>query len=153
MVAEKSEVGGRRIAHNDGSRSPIRSFRDLEVYQRGMRLLGPVHEIVLRFPDYEKFDLATQLRRASKSVPANIAEGYAKRRSAKEFRAYLANAMGSATEMEVHLEIARELGYITTEQCATLVEEYQILARQLYRLIERWGSLAVRPPASDVQET
>ena len=65
----------------------IKSFHDLEVYQRGMALLRPVHDLVLTFPDYEKFDLASQLRRACKSVPANIAEGYAKRRSAKEFRA------------------------------------------------------------------
>lgn len=153
MVAERSEAGGRMDQHDGAARSPIRSFRDLEVYQRGMRLLKPIHEIVLRFPDYEKFDLATQLRRAAKSVPANIAEGYAKRRSAKEFRAYLANAMGSATEMEVHLEIARELGYISPERCAELVGEYQILARQLFRLIEKWRSGDLRPPTSDLQET
>jgi four helix bundle protein len=125
---------------DQSDKAPIRSYRDLEVYQRGMALLKPIHALVLTFPDYEKFDLASQLRRACKSVPANIAEGYAKRRSAKEFRAYLANAMGSATEMEVHLEIARELGYITDEECARLVDEYQILARQLYRLIEKWRS-------------
>ena len=121
-------------------KTPIRSYRDLEVYQRSMALLKPIHQVVLSFPDYEKFDLASQPRRACKSVPANIAEGYAKRRSAKEFRAFLANAMGSATEMEVHLEIARELGYITDEECARLVDEYQIVARQLYRLIEKWQS-------------
>ena len=66
-------------------RGVITSFRDLEVCQRGMSLLGPIHELALQFPDYEKFDLASQLRRAAKSLPANIAEGYAKRRSAKGF--------------------------------------------------------------------
>lgn len=131
----------------------IRSFHDLEVYQRGMALLRPIHDVVLKFPDYEKFDLATQMRRACKSVPANIAEGYAKRRSAKEFRAFLANAMGSATEMEVHLEIARELGYITVEESVRLVDEYRILARQLYRLIEKWRSADLRPPTSDLSAT
>lgn len=131
----------------------IKSFHDLEVYQRGMALLRPVHDLVLTFPDYEKFDLASQLRRACKSVPANIAEGYAKRRSAKEFRAYLTNAMGSATEMEVHLEIARQLGYVTAEQAAHLIGEYRILARQLYRLIEKWRSIDLRPPTSDLPAT
>jgi four helix bundle protein len=135
------------------SESRIRSFRDLEVFQRGMALLRPVHEIVLRFPDHEKYDLALQLRRASKSIPANIAEGYAKRRSAKEFRAYLANAMGSATEIEVHLEIALALGYISPDECSHLVNEYQILARQLYRLIEKWRELDVRPPTSENKAT
>jgi four helix bundle protein len=137
----------------NGRTQAIRSFRDLEVWQRGMALLQPVHELVLRFPDYEKFDLASQLRRACKSVPANIAEGYAKRRSAKEFRAYLANAMGSATEMEVHMEIARGLGYISPEQAEHFVSEYQIVARQLYRLIEKWRTFDLRLPTSDIQET
>ena len=135
------------------STTPIRSYRDLEVYQRGMALLRPVHELVLRFPDYEKFDLANQLRRACKSVPANIAEGYAKRRSAKEFRAYLSNAMGSATEMKVHLEIAFALGYASAEEVQPLIEEYEVLARQLYRLIERWQSTGLRPPTSDLSAT
>jgi four helix bundle protein len=116
-----------------------------------MSLLRPVYESCAHFPDFEKFDLASQLRRAAKSVPANIAEGYAKRRSAKEFRAYLTNAMGSATEMEVHLDIARELGYISAEVCDHLVGEYQIIARQLYRLIEKWRAIDLRPPTSDLR--
>ena len=123
-----------------GRRRPIRSYEDIEAYQRAMRLVADVHAVVKGFPAYERHDLAAQMRRAAKSVPANIAEGYAKRRSAKEFRAFLTNAMGSATEMEVHLEIARELGYVTDEECARLVDEYQIVARQLYRLMEKWQS-------------
>lgn len=118
-----------------------------------MTLLRPVHEFVLRFPDYEKYDLANQLRRACKSVPANIAEGYAKRRSAKEFRAYLATALGSATEMKVHLEIAHALGYVSSEEAEPLIEQYEVLARQLYRLIERWRSAGLRPPTSDLPAT
>ncbi len=149
MVAERSEVRGRNVT----STSVIKSFRDLQVYQRGMSLLKPVHELTRTLPDYEKYDLANQLRRACKSVPANIAEGYAKRRSAKEFRAYLTNAMGSATEMEVHLEIARELEYISIEEAAQLIDQYQILARQLYRLIEKWRTLEIRPPTSDLSAT
>jgi four helix bundle protein len=118
-----------------------------------MGLLRPVHALVLTFPDYEKFDLANQLRRACKSVPANIAEGYAKRRSAKEFRAYLANAMGSATEMKVHLEIAAALGYVAEADVEPLIEGYDVLARQLYRLIEKWQSGPARPPTSDLRAT
>jgi four helix bundle protein len=144
-----SEVGGKSLQ----SRRPIRSFRDLEVYQRSWALLKPAHMLAATFPDYEKFDLASQIRRAAKSIPANIAEGYAKRRSAKEFRAYLANAMGSATELEIHLEIARELGYISERDFERFAAEYKIIARQLYRLIESWRSLDLRPPTSELQET
>ena len=117
-----------------------------------MSLLKPIHRVVMQFPDYEKYDLANQMRRAAKSIPANIAEGYGKRRSAKEFRAYLTNALGSATEMEVHLLIARELEYMEQEEFTSLSAEYKIVARQLYRLIEHWQTLDSRPPTSDFQE-
>ena len=65
----------------------------------------------------------------------------------------LANAMGSATEMEVHLEIARELGYVGADKSAQLIDEYRILARQLYRLIEKWRSADLRPPTSALPAT
>jgi four helix bundle protein len=126
----------------------IRSYDDLDVYQRSMEALVVVHRAVLTFPDYEKFDLANQLRRASKSVPANIAEGYAKKRSPKEFRSFLTNALGSATEVEVHLKIARKLAYLTAEQADAIVAEYQIIGKQLFRLIEHWRKFDPPPPTS-----
>jgi len=150
------EIGGRRsdVGGKPAQvRGPIRSFRDLEVYQRLWALLKPVHARAATFPDYEKFDLANQIRRAAKSVPGNIAEGYAKRRSAKEFKAYLAHAMGSATEMEIYLEIARELEYISEADYQRFASEHKIVARQLYRLIESWRSIDLRPPSSDIRET
>ncbi len=117
-----------------------------------MAMLTPVHEVVLTFPDYEKFDLANQLRRASKSIPANIAERYGKRRSAREFKAFLTNALGSTTEMQVHLKIARQLKYLSDDDSQRLVDEYKIIARQLYRLIEHWRSIDALPPVSELQE-
>ena len=87
----------------------ITSYRDLEVYQRSMKAMVVVHKLALTFPDYEKFGLADQARRASKGVPTNIAEGYGRRKSAKEFKHYLTMALGSANEMIVHLEVTREL--------------------------------------------
>ncbi|MHB8376341.1 MAG: four helix bundle protein [Dehalococcoidia bacterium] len=130
----------------------IRSYDDLDVFQRSVNVLKTVHDLAARFPDYEKFDLASQMRRAAKSIPANIAEGYAKRRSAKEFRAYLSNALGSATEMQVHLKIARKLEYIGDAKFEELIEEYRIIARQLYRLIQHWRTYESLPPPSDFQE-
>jgi four helix bundle protein len=73
-----------------------RGYRGLEVYQRSLDALVRVHELVASLPDFEKYDLASQLLRASKSLAANIAEGYAKRRSPKEFIAYLTSALASA---------------------------------------------------------
>lgn len=124
------------------ARKPIRSFRDLEVFQRAKALQAPIYRLASEFPDIEKYDLADQMRRACKSVPANIAEGYAKRDSVKEFKRYLRVAMASANEMEVHLETACDLGYLSQEVSAKYVEEYQIIGKQLHRLIENWKSFA-----------
>jgi len=103
-----------------------------------MALLKPLHELTLRFPDYEKFDLAAQMRRACKSIPTNIAEGYGKKRSARYFKSYLANALGSTNELIVHLQIARTLGYISGEESESFVGDYRIVGKQLTRLLERW---------------
>jgi four helix bundle protein len=81
----------------------ITTYRDLDVYQRSIKVLVAIHKLVLTFPDYERFDLCDQMRRASKSIPANIAEGYGRRRSVRDFKHYLAMALGSANEMVVHL--------------------------------------------------
>lgn len=147
--SDPRQIGSRR---NGGVRRFVRSYADLDVYQRGMSLLKPVHDLALTLPDYEKYDLANQMRRACKSVPTNIAEGYGRRRSPKEFKQFLTTAMGSATEMEVHLEIAHRLGYVGDQQFTDLQDGYRVIARQLYRLIEHWHSVDTRPPNSDLSE-
>lgn len=114
----------------------ITTYRDLEVYQRLMKALAAVHKLAFAFPDYERFGLADQMRRASKSIPAHIAEGYGRRKSAREFKHYLTMALGSANEMSVHLEITQELGYAQATLCHTLTDEYTIICKMLYRLIE-----------------
>jgi len=148
----RGEVGPSARFAAEETRKFIRRYDDLDVFQRSMALLKPIHDLVLKFPDYEKFDLANQMRRASKSIPANIAEGYGKRRSAKEFQAFLSNALGSATEMEVHLKIARTLEYISEDEYRTLQAEYEIIGKQLYRLMQHWRTLESSPPTSHLQE-
>lgn len=77
----------------------IKTFRDLEVYQESYRLMLIIHREVKKLPPFERLDIASQMRRASKSGPANIAEGWAKRRFEKEFKRHLDSAIGSANEM------------------------------------------------------
>lgn len=125
---------------------PIASYRDLEVYQRSMAALVEVHKLALKFPDYERFGLCDQLRRSSKSIPANIAEGYGRRRSAREFKHYLTLALGSANETIVHLEIARALVYADQAAAENLIETYNAIGKMLYRLIETWHSAPVTQP-------
>ena len=117
---------------------PIRSYKDLEVYQRSMDVLAPVHLELLKFPEYEQRELCSQMRRASKSVPINIGEGYGKKRSAKDFKTYLDRAMGSANEMVICLGISRLLGYMPAVRSEELAAEYEIIGKQLDKLIQRW---------------
>jgi four helix bundle protein len=117
-------------------RKPIQSYED--VFKRALALVRPVHEMVKRFPQHEDGDLVQQMRRASKSVPANIAEGFSKRRGDKDFKLYLAYALGSANEMLVHLKISAELDYVPREETRGLTEGYEIVCRQLNKLIQNW---------------
>ena len=89
----------------------ITSFRDLEVYKESYELMLLVHKAIKMLPNFERYDLYSQMRRASKSCPANIAEGWAKRKFEKIFKQHLVDAVGSTNEMEVHIETARDLEY------------------------------------------
>ena len=81
---------------------PVKSFEDLEDFKRSYRLSLEVHRVSLNFPQIEQYALGDQVRRASKSIPVNIAEGFGKQsESAAEFRRFLRIAMGSADEMRV----------------------------------------------------
>ena len=120
------------------SKVMIQSFRDLQVYQESYELAVSVNKMILKLPNFEKFDLVSQMRRASKSIPANIAEGYAKRVSQKEFMKHLTIALGSANEMEVHISLARDLHYWSENSADDLIKKYQIVGRKLNKLIQNW---------------
>jgi four helix bundle protein len=116
----------------------IKSFRDLEIYKESYSLMLIVHKEIKRLPVYERNELASQMRRASKSPPANIAEGWAKRRFEKEFKKHLDTSVGSANEMEVHIEMARDLGYWPPEFCNDLLKRYQNLGGKIVNLRNNW---------------
>lgn len=116
----------------------MQGYEELDVYKRSLEAIVPVHKALLKFPNYEQFELCSQIRRASKSIPCNIAEGYGKKRSTKDFISYLAISQGSANEMVVHLEISKRLEYIPAEIAEELQEEYRIIGRMLNRLISSW---------------
>lgn len=119
-------------------RAPLRSHEDLDAYRLAMDLLVRVQSLVEELPKEERFELGSQMRRASRSIPANIAEGFAKRQSTKEFKHYMRTAMGSANEMETHLRIAAQLGYVVEPDLAELTDGYDHVGRQLNRLIASW---------------
>lgn len=117
----------------------VESFEDLEVFQRAYRLSLDVHRRSLQFPAVEQRALGDQVRRASKSICANLAEGFGKRfSSAAEFRRFVAMAIGSADEMRVWTRYCLDLGCIDEVTWQQWRDEYQQLARMLHGLADQW---------------
>ncbi|MBS1808040.1 MAG: four helix bundle protein [Acidobacteria bacterium] len=89
-------------------------YKDLLVWQKGIRLVRCIYELTRYFPAEEKFGLTSQLRRAAVSVPSNIAEGQA-RNSVAEFIHFISYAEGSVAELDTQLIVAIELGFLSQE--------------------------------------
>ncbi len=121
-------------------RSGPASFEDLEVFKRAYRVSLLVHRASLKFPKVEQYGLADQIRRASKSICANLAEGFAKwHGSAPEFRRYVHMAIGSADEMRVWARYCLDLGYIDEATWRHWRDDYQEIARMLHGLARSLG--------------
>lgn len=115
--------------------SLVRSFEEFDVYKRAYKISIEIHQTTLNFPKSEQYGMADQMRRASKSVCANFAEGFAKQSLSKiEFRKYLFIAMGSANEMIVWSDYSKDLNYISLEQWKVWRDEYEQIAKMLQGL-------------------
>ncbi len=104
------------------------SYRDLIAWQKGIQLVLLVYRMTHSFPRDELYGLVSQLRRAAVSVPSNTAEGQG-RKSSKEFRHFLHNAIGSLMEIETQVTIAEMLGYLDKKQAADLLRRTNELGR------------------------
>ncbi|MEA2068212.1 MAG: four helix bundle protein [Verrucomicrobiota bacterium] len=89
----------------------INSFRDLVVWQKAMKMVEMVYAITKQFPPDERYALTSQLRRASVSVPSNIAEGYG-RHSTADYVRFLQIALGSLNELQTQLELGVRIGFV-----------------------------------------
>ena len=116
----------------------IRSYRDLEVYQKSYRLALRVHRLTLTFPKYETTELGSQLRRAALSIPINIGEGYGRKGSVTDFKRFLTIALSSCDEVRIELDLAKDLGYIGEAEHEELSTEYDVLGKQLRTLQAKW---------------
>jgi four helix bundle protein len=113
----------------------LRGFEDLEVFRRAYRVSLEVHRANLEFPRIEQWALADQIRRASKSICANLVEGFGRQGWSKsEFRRFLMMATGSADEMQVWTLYCRDLGYIDSNVAERWQGEYRDIARMLQGL-------------------
>lgn len=113
----------------------MRDFRKLEVWRRGHRLALAVYQATTAFPGSELYGLTSQMRRAAVSIPANIAEGCGMG-SPAELKRYMQIAMGSASELEYHILLAHDLGYLQDGQSTTLATQLVELRRMLNRFLQ-----------------
>lgn len=117
-----------------GKREPIQSYQDLEVWQRGIDLVERVYACTDSFPEEEKYGLSSQVRRATVSISANIAEGWGYS-SRKQYVHFLEQARSSLLEVETHLIIAERLGYIARSTLDNVLQETTVESKMLLALM------------------
>ena len=120
-------------------RKSIDSFEELEVFQRAYRISLEIHKASLLFPKSEQYSLGDQIRRASKSICVNLAEGFGKQsHSTAEFKRYISIAVGSSDEMRVWLRYCLDLCYIEKKDWQQWRDEYQEISKMLQGLHRSW---------------
>ena len=110
------------------------SYKNLFVYKNSYKLSLIIHKLTIKLP-FEARDLADQLRRCSRSIPTNIAEGYARNKSVKDKINFLRNSLGSNDEVLIHLSFLNDLNLYDRIIIRKLIEAYTINGKRINRLI------------------
>ena len=113
----------------------LKTYKELKVWGKSYSLCLDIYKLSKKFPDIEKFGLTSQLRRASVSIPSNIAEGYG-RKTTKEYIYSLFVANGSVCELETQLMLAKDLKYINNDDFILIDEKLSEVERMLKALIK-----------------
>jgi len=111
-------------------------YKGLRVYQLSYQLAQRIFQLTKTFPSEEKYSLISQIRNSSRSVVANIAEGYRKRKYPRHFALKMTEADGEGTETQVWLDMSKDCGYISNEEHIELVNSYQAVGDMLGKMIE-----------------
>ncbi|MEW6030995.1 MAG: four helix bundle protein [Chloroflexota bacterium] len=118
----------------DEKKVSARNYRELIVWQEGIKLAKVIYKLAEKFPRTETYALSDQIRRAAVSVPSNIAEGQA-RKTPGDFSRFLHIALGSLAEMDTQLVLAQEFGYLTGEDTRLVNQQILELRKKIYALI------------------
>ena len=129
----------------------VTSFRDLQVYKKSRALSKEIFVLPCSFPKEETYFLIDQVRRSSRSVGAQIAEAWAKRRYEKHFVSKLTDADGEQMETQHWLETALDCGYISPTQVTTLLEKYAEIGRMLGGMMAKADAFC-NPTALSIHE-
>jgi four helix bundle protein len=113
----------------------LRGHRDLKVYQLAFKLALEIFELSKKFPDEERYSQTSQIRRSSRSVAANIAEGFRKRQYPNMFVSKLADSDAEATETQVWLDFAHSCGYLPDAKRRQLMDGYEEVGKMLNGMI------------------
>jgi four helix bundle protein len=114
----------------------MKDFRDLRVWERAHKLTLEIYRLTATFPRHELYGMTSQIRRCSVSVGANIAEGCGKRGNG-EFQRYLQIASGSASELDYHLLLARDLAFLVDADYRQAAKELLELRKMLSALLQK----------------
>ena len=123
----------------------VRNYRDLVVWERAVDLVAEVYRLSAGFPREEQFGLTSQMRRASVSVTANIAEGSG-RATSRDFLNFLSYSRGSLKETESMVFVAQRLGFVSTPECTQALSLADETSRMLIGLRSSIAKRAHQPP-------
>ena len=116
----------------------VRTYSDLLVYRQAYLLALEVSKVSKGFPRSEQFELGRQIRNCSRSVAANIVEGWAKRNSAAEFKRHLMISICECAETKFWIELAADEGFVESKRAIALGSEYGKLGFMLHNLWKEW---------------
>jgi four helix bundle protein len=123
----------------------IRTFKDLVVWQKAFQLTVTLYRVTRSFPADERYGMTAELRKTSRSVAYNIAEGH-KRSSTAEYLRFLSIAAGSAAELETQILLARELGYLPADNADPVFALHGEVERMLDALSRKLKSKSRQKP-------
>ena len=129
MISDKLGTSGYNLEMNHGTQN----YKDLLVWQKGIDLAKSIYRLTQNFPSEERFGLTAQMRRATVSIPSNLAEGQA-RHTSGEFVQFISHAEGSAAELDTQLILAVELGFCKKPAALPIYESIDEIRRMLNAL-------------------
>ena len=114
----------------------IKDYKDLQIWQKGIDITDKVYSVTEDFPKSELYGLTSQMRKASVSIPSNVAEGFARYHN-KEYRQFLYISLGSCAELETQMIIASKRNYVTQKKLKELSEDINHESRMIASLINK----------------
>ena len=118
----------------------IRSYKDLEVWKMSFDIAMSIYKRCKKFPKEEIYSLTSQIIRSSRSISANITEGWGKRKYEKIFKHHLIDALGSALETINWLDFALSCEYISKEEYQSFIQVLESISKMLVKLHDNWKS-------------